>query len=331
MEDNKIAILIDGENISQNDIDYIFTEIKKDGQILISRLYCGIEYIERWKEACNEYSIKIVTQNNYVSGKNTTDSSLIIDAMDIMYTRDVNTFYILSSDSDFTGIIMRIKEGNKKVIGVGEKKTPKPIINACNKFIFIENLRPTSKAIKNKKELKDKLNIKSKTKAITNLDDIKNEIIDIVSDGKIQISQIKEKIVNMHPEFDLRNYGKSKKFSKFMEEIPGIVLTLGDDKTSWFAELKDFQPKEKKIKGDKKSDKDQTSLEEIKDFIIGLINKSKEKKINIGQLYAEIKKKYSNFALKNYGVNKIGKFIALYDNVFKYDNDKKPNFLMLNE
>ena len=84
-KENKIAVLIDGENISQNDIDYIFTEIKKDGQILISRLYCGVDNLKKWEEASKEYSIKTVTQYNYVSGKNTSDSSLIIDAMDIFF------------------------------------------------------------------------------------------------------------------------------------------------------------------------------------------------------------------------------------------------------
>lgn len=325
MEENKIAILIDGENISQNDIEYIFSEIRKDGQIIISRLYCGVENLTRWKEACNEYSIKIVTQNNYVPGKNTTDSSLIIDAMDILYTRNVNTFYILSSDSDFTGIIMRIKEDNKKVIGVGERKTPKAFINACNKFIFIENLRPILKDDSKKAISKNKDNSKTKNKSITNLDEIKNEILEMLNDGKIQLSRIKEKLVNMHPEFDLRNYGRSKKFSKFMEEIPNVELSLGEDKTSWFAEIKDSQP----IKDKKSNAKNIPELMEIKQFIINLINKSKDKKINIGQLYSEIKKKYSNFALKNYGVNKIAKFIALYANGFKYDNDKKPNYLML--
>lgn len=327
MENNKIAVLIDGENISQNDIDYIFTEIKKDGQILISRLYCGVDNLKKWEDASKEYSIKTVTQYNYVSGKNTSDSSLIIDAMDILYTKEVDSFYILSSDSDFTGIITRLKEENKKVVGVGEKKTPKPIINACNKFIFIENLRPVEKPKKTSGESKEK--IKDKTKAVTNLNEIIKEIIDIISDGKIRISRIKEKIVNMHPEFDLRNYGKSKKFSKFIEEIPNISLSIGEDKSSIFAELKDSQIQIKGKESSKKNIKDIPTLEEIKTFIISCIEKSKQKKINVGQLNSEIKNKYPNFSLKNYNVNKLAKFIALYGDQFKYDNEKKPNFLLL--
>ncbi len=336
MEENKIAVLIDGENISQNDIDCIFTEIKKDGRIIISRLYCGVDNLSRWREACNEYSIKIVTQNNYVSGKNTTDSSLIIDAMDILFDNVVDTFYILSSDSDFTGIIMRLKEGNKRVIGVGEQKTPKPIINACNRFIFIENLRPAKSKKSTSAKTKAKSKNESKSQSITDLDDIIKEIQDIVSEGKIQVSRIKEKLINIHPEFNLKNYGKTMKFSKFMEEIPGVKLTLDKDKTTFFAELKDSnqiyikgnETESKKVKA--KSNKNITPIEEIREFIVSLINNSKDKKINIGQLYSEIKKKYSDFALKNYGVNKIGKFIALYGNQFKYDNDKKPNYLMIN-
>lgn len=323
MEDNKIAVLIDGDNISQNDIDYIFTEIKKDGQILISRLYTGVDRLSKWKEACNEYSIKIMTQNNFVSGKNTTDSSLIIDAMDILYTKKIDTFYILSSDSDFTGIIMRLKEENKRVIGVGEKKTPKPIVNACNKFIFIENLRP---AKEEKKVVKTKTTTKTETKSVTNLNDIIKEIIDMLSDGKIQVSRVKEKIINIHPEFDLRNYKKNVKFINFLKEIPNIEVTLGEDKTTWFAAMKEIQ----NIEDNNINDDVKPSLNEVKEFIIGLINKSSDKKINIGQLYATIKKEYPNFLLKNYKVKKIGNFIKLYGNYFKYDNDKMPNFLLIN-
>ena len=342
MEDNKIAVLIDGENISQNDIDYIFTEIKKDGQILISRLYSGVDRLAKWKEACNEYSIKIMTQNNFVSGKNTTDSSLIIDAMDILYTKKIDTFYILSSDSDFTGIIMRLKEENKRVIGVGKKKTPKPIVNACNKFIFIENLRP-------QKEEK-KIIEKPKEKSVTNLNDIIKEIFELLNEGKIQVSRIKEKIINLHPEFDLRNYKKNMKFSKFLETIPNVEITLDNDGTTLFASLKEInnneivdakkeekknKSKEKQIKKEKKTIEDKNiiipSLDEIRNFITNLINISYENKINLGQLYATIKKEYPSFLLKNYKVKSIRKFIGLYDNYFKYDNDDMPNFLLLNE
>lgn len=91
--------------------------------------------LKKREDACKEYSIKTVTQYNYVSGKNTSDSSLIIDAMDILYTKAVDSFYILSSDSDFTGIITRLKEENKRVIGIGEKKTPKSIISLLDKHI----------------------------------------------------------------------------------------------------------------------------------------------------------------------------------------------------
>lgn len=318
-KENKIAVLIDGENISQNDIDYIFTEIKKDGQILISRLYCGVDNLKKWEEASKEYSIKTVTQYNYVSGKNTSDSSLIIDAMDILYTKEVDSFYILSSDSDFTGIITRLKEENKRVIGVGEKKTPKPIINACNKFIFIENLRPEVN--------KEKKDDKSKTKSVTNIEEIIKEIQDIVAEGRIQISRIKEKIDNMHPEFDLRNYGKSKKFLEFMKEIPNVNLSLGNDKSSWFAELSDVSQIVSKT-DDIKNDND-PSLDDVKEFIIELINNSKNKKINISQLSSEIKNHFSNFVLKKYGVSRFSKFLELYGDEFEYDNDKKPNFLMI--
>ena len=334
MEESKIAVLIDGENISQNDIDYIFKEIKQDGKILLSKLYCGVDHLAQWKDACNKYTIGIVTQNNFVSGKNTTDSSLIIDAMDILYTRKVNTFYILSSDSDFTGIIRRIREDDKVVVGVGEMKTPASIINACNKFLFIENLRPgNDEKKKDKDEPTDKIESKkastttAEEKSITNLEVIIKEILDIISDDKVQISKIKDKIVNMHPEFNLKNYGKKNKFSDFLKEIPGVHLSSKDNQT-WFAELKE-SPKQS-AKKNPTIDKDIPSLDDIKSFIKKQISSSKDNKINIGQLHNEIKKEYQNFKLSHYKVNRFTKFISLYGDEFKFDNNKKPNSLMLN-
>ena len=141
---NKIAVLIDAENISYNTIDDIFRKIKGNGNILINRIYGGIDMPKPWKNICNKYSITLRTQFNNVSGKNTSDSSLIIDAMDILYTKEIDTFYIISSDSDFTGLITRIKEDNKLVVGIGEKKIADSLINACNRFIFIENLMTKS-------------------------------------------------------------------------------------------------------------------------------------------------------------------------------------------
>lgn len=140
--DLKIAVLIDADNVSSSKIEGILDEVKRYGIPSIKRIYADWtrSHVAGWKERLLTHAITPIQQYSYTSGKNSSDSALIIDAMDILHSDQVDGFTIVSSDSDFTRLAIRLRESGKTVIGVGEKKTPKPFIAACDKFIYIEIL-----------------------------------------------------------------------------------------------------------------------------------------------------------------------------------------------
>ncbi|MFC3196648.1 NYN domain-containing protein [Parapedobacter deserti] len=140
--DLKIAVLIDADNVSSVKIESILDEVKRYGIPSIKRIYADWtkSHVAGWKEPLLTHAITPIQQYSYTSGKNSSDSALIIDAMDILHGQQVDGFTIVSSDSDFTRLAVRLRESGKMVIGVGEKKTPKPFIAACDKFIYIEIL-----------------------------------------------------------------------------------------------------------------------------------------------------------------------------------------------
>lgn len=138
----RIALLIDADNSPAGKIDEILDELAKYGVINIRRAYGDWKsrHLNAWEEVLHEYAIQPMQQFAYVKGKNATDSAMIIDAMDLLYTKQLDGFGIVSSDSDFTPLVMRIRANGLKVFGFGEKKTPSPFVNACSRFLFLENL-----------------------------------------------------------------------------------------------------------------------------------------------------------------------------------------------
>ncbi|HIA1329201.1 TPA: NYN domain-containing protein [Legionella pneumophila] len=142
----KLAVLIDADNARAVIIDGLLTEIAGYGDAIVRRIYGDftLPSSAQWKKVLHKYAIKPVQQFAFTSGKNATDSALIIDAMDLLYTHRFGGFCIVSSDSDFTSLANRIREEGLQVFGFGEKKTPEAFRNACNKFIFTEVLRPVA-------------------------------------------------------------------------------------------------------------------------------------------------------------------------------------------
>src|SRR5215212_4783544 len=139
----RLAVLIDADNVPYSNVKGVMEEITKYGTPTFKRIYGDWTKptVSGWKNVLLENAITPVQQYSYTSGKNSTDSALIIDAMDILYTAGVDGFCIVSSDSDFTRLAIRLREAGKKVFGIGEKKTPAPFIASCNKFIYIEILK----------------------------------------------------------------------------------------------------------------------------------------------------------------------------------------------
>lgn len=140
----RLAVLIDADNAQASVIEGLLAEIARFGQASVKRIYGDFTSPNsgQWKKVLHQYAIKPVQQFAYTSGKNATDSTMIIDAMDLLYTRRFDGFCLVSSDSDFTGLALRIREEGLRVFGFGEEKTPDAFRNACHKFIFTEVLRP---------------------------------------------------------------------------------------------------------------------------------------------------------------------------------------------
>ncbi|MFC2025246.1 NYN domain-containing protein [Chloroflexota bacterium] len=146
-EQQKFAVLIDGDNAQASLLPQILAEVSKVGLITIKRIYGDwtTTNMNQWKGSLHKHAIQPEQQFRYTTGKNATDSAMIIDAMDLLHNNDVQGFCIVSSDSDYTRLATRIREGGLFVIGVGEKKTPEAFVNACNQFIYSENLTVTQK------------------------------------------------------------------------------------------------------------------------------------------------------------------------------------------
>ena len=143
---SNLAVLIDGDNIPSAHVKEMMEEIAKYGNPTIKRIYGDWTnpHLSKWKNLLLQNAITPIQQYAYTTGKNATDSAMIIDAMDILYSEKVNGFCLVSSDSDFTKLATRLREAGMQVIGIGEKKTPTPFIVACDKFIYIEILRKQS-------------------------------------------------------------------------------------------------------------------------------------------------------------------------------------------
>ncbi len=144
----RIALLIDADNSPADMIDEVLDELAKEGVINIRRAYGNWKspHLNAWAALLHDFAIQPIQQFDYTKGKNATDAAMIIDAMDLLYTKQLDGFGIMSSDSDFTPLVMRLRANGLKVFGFGEQKTPKPFVNACSKFLYLENLRRPEEA-----------------------------------------------------------------------------------------------------------------------------------------------------------------------------------------
>lgn len=213
--EKKIAVLIDAENVSEKYIKYIFDEISNLGIPTYKRIYGDWTkpQLSSWKSILLNYSITPIQQYNYTSGKNSTDSALIIDAMDILYSKNVDGFCIVSSDSDFTRLAARLREAGMYVVGMGEKKTPTPFISACEKFKYLEVLASMdTKPIEpvNTKEKQE--DTKPGVLGIDKLTEVIRTIITEISDedGWAFLGELGSILNKRYPDFDTRNYGYAK-------------------------------------------------------------------------------------------------------------------------
>lgn len=208
-----LAVLIDADNIPYSNIKGMLEEIAKFGTPTIKRIYGDWtkRTVAGWKPALLEHAITPIQQYSYTTGKNATDSAMIIDAMDILHSQKVDGFCLVSSDSDFTRLATRIRESGKMVIGIGEKKTPQPFIVACDKFIYIEIIGAAETPEKTEKT---KTQPSSATKSKVDPIDrnmirlLKSSIDDMADDdGWASLAAVGALLNKKKPDFDPRNYG----------------------------------------------------------------------------------------------------------------------------
>ena len=207
-----LAVLIDGDNIPSAHVKEMMEEIAKYGNPTIKRIYGDWTKpnLSKWKNLLLENAITPIQQYGYTKGKNATDSAMIIDAMDILYSQKVNGFCLVSSDSDFTRLATRLREAGMQVIGIGEKKTPNPFIVACDKFIYIEILQNQAKESVSEndtdppKETVDKITAREIKLIATTINDLSDD------DGWAFLGDVGSLLLKKQPNFDSRNYGFQK-------------------------------------------------------------------------------------------------------------------------
>jgi len=210
----RLAVLIDADNSQPSIIAGLMDEIASHGIASVKRIYGDWTdtKLKGWKNVLLEHGLHPMQQFAYTTGKNATDSAMIIDAMDLLYTKNFDGFCIVSSDSDFTRLASRIRESGIKVYGFGEQKTPKSFIGVCDKFIYTENLRRDA----NHKEAAG-AKIKSDDKALLAL--VRNAVEDTTNEaGWSYLGSIGQNLINKSPEFDPRSYG----YKKLLDLIEGL-------------------------------------------------------------------------------------------------------------
>jgi len=223
-EQKKFAVLIDGDNAQASLLPQILAEVSKVGLITIKRIYGDwtTTNMNSWKNTLHKYAVQPIQQFRYSVGKNATDSAMIIDAMDLLHSNDVDGFCIVSSDSDYTRLATRIREEGLFVIGVGEKKTPEAFTNACNQFIYCENLAETAEP-REKSKRKQKPDIPDPRRLLC-------QGFDMVAKEEewVYLSSMGNALRQLDPAFDPRTFGY-KRLQSLIDNYPETFVLKRDD------------------------------------------------------------------------------------------------------
>ncbi len=245
-----IALLIDTDNVSSKYMGALEKELNVLGKVTYRRMYGDFARsgAEGWRNIVNEYSITPVQQYTYTTGKNATDSRMVIDAMDILYSRNVNAFCLLSSDSDFTGLAKRLRESNIFVIGAGERKTPLSFVKACDRFFVLEDLiakeEPKKKTKKKKSEKPSSKTAAQSAKETTieeqpltqeEVEDFVVRVLESMNGARCSLEQLINKIFQAYPQFDFKSFGAKKSYDFFSKEK--FIITQAEN-SNMFIELR---------------------------------------------------------------------------------------------
>lgn len=299
-QERRLAVLIDAENISIKYIKVILDEISNYGIATYKRAYGDwtSPVLKGWKEEVLKNSITPMQQYSYTQGKNSTDSAMIIDAMDILYSGKVDGFCIVSSDSDFTRLASRLREAGMLVVGMGEKKTVEAFRTSCTMFKYLEVLAADDES-----------------QSDISREDIEESIFKIILDNEANdrettVGELGNKLSNRHADFDVRNYGYSK-LSKFLESID--CLELAPHGNSISVTMKESG----------------TSKEQIEKIAFEIVNKCEGKTMSLPELKQKIEKKVPHFNIRDYQYSRFSQFIkdmsgmAVKNNTVRLTGNKK--------
>ncbi len=280
----RYAVLIDADNVAAKYTKNILDELSNYGIVTYKRVYGDWTRpnLAGWKNMALDNAITPVQQYSYTTGKNATDSAMIIDAMDILYSNNVDGFCIVSSDSDFTRLAIRLRESGKHVIGMGEKKTPKPFSTACNAFKYLEVL--AEEEIQSTAE-----------NEIVEMKMLEPAIIRIIAENanledEINIGELGSRLQGRYPDFDVRNYGYSK-FSQFLKDFD--CLSFRQVGSSILVSLKTKA----------------TDLERVESALEAIVRTNGTKGYNLGELKKQLCAKLPDFDVKTYGYSKFSRFV----------------------
>lgn len=294
--EERYALLIDSENVSAKYIKPILDELSKYGNVTYKRIYGDWTKSQSasWKEVLLQNSITPIQQFSYTYGKNATDSAMIIDAMDMLYTNDLEGFCLVSSDSDFTKLASRLRESGRTVIGMGESKTPTPFRKACDIFTELELLLDDIKDGKKNEVTKGQ---------------IEEAVIKIITenqnnDKETGLGEVGSRLVKLYPDFDVRRYGYSL-LSKFLETFP--KLKLKQDGTQVTVML--YEDKSRK--------------EMLEEFIIQQIKEAGVQGILLGTLGNRIHYKFKDFKVRDYGYSQFKQYVQSLHNVEVEEEDER--------
>lgn len=291
--ERRFAVLIDADNVSPKYIRYIMDEVSDMGIATYKRIYGDwTDTTKRsWKDVILEWSVNPIQQYSYTFGKNATDSAMIIDAMDILYSGNVEGFCLVSSDSDFTKLAQRLREDGMFVLGMGEKKTPTPFVKACDTFKILEVLASGEEVSKEQ---------------ITSLEEIEAAVEKIITENNNRgkptgIAEVGSVLAKKFSDFDVRNFGYSK-LSTFLESF------------------KDFEVERKGNAYFIQDRKTGVGRKELEDQIVRMLRENGGRVANMSQISVELKRIYPDFNIKQYGYSRFSSFIRSFSRFKCEDN-----------
>lgn len=314
MED-RFALLIDADNVSAKYIQPILDELSKYGNVTYKRIYGDWTRTNNasWKEELLQNSITPIQQFSYTHGKNATDSAMIIDAMDMLYTSELEGFCLVSSDSDFTRLASRLRESGKTVIGMGEDKTPSPFRKACDIFTELELLLEDNTMEKDEREEKNSAGHShgknQKKQTPVSKEQIEEAVVRIITenqndDRETGLGEVGSRLVKLYPDFDVRRYGYSL-LSKFLETLPKLKLTqVGTQVTVSLYE-------------------DKSRKERIEEYILRQIEGNGKNGITLSALGNRIRMRFGDFKVRDYGFSQFKQYIQSFGDVELFDDGER--------